>query len=192
MPAAAKAATILIEIYNVAFIIFVGVGGALRKDLQIGDIVIGKAVTNYDINLVYFDKSLVIGQFPFSRILRFFCNPSLISYAVKASKNISGSQKIRVGYIVTGSEFLSPARKQELTPLFNSLKAELVELEGAGVGQVCQQYNVPFLVIRGVSDTFTGNVQEEFLTSLPIVNKKLGQLVEQMLYDMYKQGTKGT
>ena len=190
MVAAAKVATLFIETYKVNLILFVGVGGALIKDLHIGDIVIGKAVTNYDINVTYFDPTLQIGQFPFSRILHFYCNPSLIHIALKSGKKIladnekKNTTKICLGYIATGSEFLSPTRKKELTPIWDSLNTVIVDLEGAGVGQVCFQYRIPFLVIRGVSDTFTGNTQEEFLISLPSVNKKLGQLVEQIIFDI--------
>lgn len=179
---ASKVATLLIERYDVRCLLFVGVGGALKKELQLGDIVIAKSLINYDFDLTYFDPTLVRGQFPISRILRFYCNPCLIQQASQAAqKTVTPNINVYLGQIVTGSEFLSPARKKELTPLWNFYHAAVVELEGAGVAQVCYEYKIPFLVIRAISDTFEGNVHEEFDLSLPEVTENLGKIVEEMV-----------
>ena len=52
----ARTAQILIDNFNLDYIINIGVAGGINKDLQIGDIVVGKALVQYDFDLTKLRK----------------------------------------------------------------------------------------------------------------------------------------
>ena len=55
------------------------------------------------------------------------------------------------GMIATGDSFMSdPNRVAAIRDKFENLYA--VEMEAAAVAQVCHQYEVPFVIIRALSD----------------------------------------
>ena len=71
------------------------------------------------------------------------------------------SPKAVTGDIASGDRFISG--KVELKNIKDSLPSVLcVEMEGAAVGQVCYEYNVPFSVIRIISDTADENAHIDF------------------------------
>jgi adenosylhomocysteine nucleosidase len=54
-------------------------------------------------------------------------------------------------------------------------------MEGAAFAQVCFLCNVPFVVIRGLSDTPNGNNTIDFRTYLGMVSKQVGTITNKLL-----------
>ena len=54
-------------------------------------------------------------------------------------------------------------------------------MEGAAIAQVCMLDNVPFLVIRGVSDSPNGNNDIDFHTYLGIVSKRVATILKALV-----------
>ena len=52
----ARTAQILIDNFNLDYSINIGVAGGINKDLQIGDIVVGKSLVQYDFDLTKLRK----------------------------------------------------------------------------------------------------------------------------------------
>ena len=58
---------------------------------------------------------------------------------------------------------------------------ECVEMEGAAIAQVCMLDSIPFLVIRGVSDSPNGNNDIDFHTYLGIVSNRVATILKQLV-----------
>ena len=70
------------------------------------------------------------------------------------------NNKVIKGIIATGDVFV--AGKDKRKALYEEFKAECVEMEGAAVAQVCHLDNIPFIIIRSISDTVNGNDKIDF------------------------------
>ena len=57
-----------------------------------------------------------------------------------------------------------------------------VEMEGAAIAQVATLDNIPFLVIRAISDTPNGNNRIDFDNFKNIVSKRGAEILEKLLY----------
>lgn len=171
--ASAATTTQLINDYNLKEIFFTGVAGAINNQLNIGDIVIGKNLYQHDM-----DASPLFKQFEIPIIKKMYLescdtqnlikatNSFLSSYStfinpIEAEKfNITNPKYIE-GDIASGDQFVSSISKIE------SLNKELpsalcVEMEGAAVAQVCYEYNIPFSIIRIISDKANDNATIDF------------------------------
>jgi adenosylhomocysteine nucleosidase len=166
---AAKAVTLLLDHFHPAEVVFTGVAGALNPGLAPGDIVIGEHTAQHDFGEVTpggFRPQPVGPGLP----LLLPAPEFLVALAEAAARNAAldkvpttqGERQPRVvrGTIVTGDVFVaSPARTAELRATF---KADAVEMEGAAVAQICQQQQVPCLVIRSVSDKADAAASADF------------------------------
>jgi adenosylhomocysteine nucleosidase len=74
--------------------------------------------------------------------------------------------KSRPGIICSGDVF--GMTESKLQDIRTKLKAELVEMEGAVIGQVCHELQLPHLVIRGGSNLAQENPGNDY--------KRLGQI----------------
>jgi len=142
---AASLTTLLILKFQVTHLILCGVGGALQAQLKIGDVVIGTGVLNYDLNCTAFDQKLQRGQDPFTKVSLIPCDTSWIER--------KGGMNCHLGKVLCTQEFLSQTRKVEVTKECRDFL--VVDMEGSGVAQVAWNYKIPFLILRGISDTYT-------------------------------------
>jgi len=187
---AGSVATIMVETYGATSIIFTGVAGGLKEGGKIGDIIVAKDLINYEMNCKNFippwDSTYrhKLGEFPFMNGLReLTCDPILAKLAMEAPIADSKLKPRRiVGRVVTGSEFVTNARKKELAALWKELgDPEAVEMEGAAVAQVAHSYNIPFLILRTLSDTLEGDANEDFNVFATQVAELLIPIVEYVI-----------
>jgi adenosylhomocysteine nucleosidase len=170
---AAMVATLLIERFSPAEVLFTGIAGAIHPDLRPGDLVIGEKTAQHDLgnltpegfqlrgmrNPVDWDRNPVYLD----------ADARLLALAESAAEHlefpkVKAGDEERVprvvrGIIVTGDVFVSsPAKKEELRKTMN---ASAVDMEGAAVAQICRQLGVPCLVIRGISDSAEANARQQ-------------------------------
>ena len=164
---ASSIATVLVERFHITHLVFCGVAGGLEADVAIGDIVVAADVVNYDMNVKAFklpwdpEYAHKRGELPFVNLHAFAGDETLIQLAMAAPTG-DGVTRHR-GRIATGSEFLTAERKVELKPLWDEIGAPLaVEMECAAVAQVAHIYKVPFVALRAISDTITGDATADF------------------------------
>jgi len=161
---AAMTTTLLIDHYHPAEIVFTGIAGGLNPKLAPGDIVIGAKLIQHDLGEYATNgfkadgvNSPVDGK---KNPVAFPADPGLVQVVEQASRvtpfaspdgdKATRKPSVLTGTIVTGDSFIaSPAKSRELHQQFN---ADVVEMEGAAVAQICYQAKVPFVVIRSVSD----------------------------------------
>lgn len=145
---AAMCAQKLIDSFHPDELIMVGVGGTLRSDLKLGDILIAKDVLQHDFDTTFFgDKPgeiYVFGKPMFS----FQSDPTLVSRAQEAARSLG--YRAFTGRVVTGDQFIASHEKKEA--LAKEFSGDCAEMEGGAVGQVCYVNRVPFLILRAISD----------------------------------------
>lgn len=140
-------AQILVDDFNVDYIINVGIAGGIGEDIKPGDVVIGDNLVQHDMDTTKFGDR--VGQVPRLDTFDFKCSEELIA---KAKKGCEGLKEIKsfIGRIVTGDQFIADIDKIKwLKEEFNAIACEM---EGASIAQVCYLNSIPFVVIRSISD----------------------------------------
>jgi adenosylhomocysteine nucleosidase len=159
--------TLILE-FNISELIFTGVAGAVHDDLKIGDIVIGSRLIQHDMDArpimprfeipllgrTYFESpagQLAVSIKAANELLKAFELHRVLSETELGNFNIV-SPKLFVGEIASGDKFFSATEDKRM--LVKNLPEVLcVEMEGAAVAQVCYEYDIPFSIIRTISDT---------------------------------------
>ena len=154
---AAICTQILCSIYKVDKIINVGVAGGIRNDIYPGDIVLADSLVEHDFDCSVFGDP--VGQIPRMDTFDFKSDKELLSLAQKACKNLKNVNSF-VGRIVSGEQFISDIEKVKY--LENTFSAISCEMEGASIAHVCYSNNVPFIVIRSISDNANNGAHSDF------------------------------
>ena len=175
---AARTTQIMIDKYEVNIVINIGAAGALTNELNIEDIVIGKELVQHDFDVTG-AGNYELGEV--CRVGKFFkSDEKLVKLCEETINEFKDKNfNIKIGRIATGDWFAHiPERAKQIQKEFN---ADCIEMEGAAIAQVCFLDNVPFLVIRGISDTPNGNNEIDFHTYLEIVSKRVAEILKNLI-----------
>jgi len=139
---------ILVNIYGVDMLINTGVAGGLYKDINVGDIVISSDALQHDFDVtgLGYKKSVIPGM----ETSVFTADTELVEMAKEACEIVNPEIQCFVGRVVTGDQFISD----------NGTKAALVkdydgycaEMEGAAMAQAAHLNQIPFIILRAISD----------------------------------------
>jgi adenosylhomocysteine nucleosidase len=144
---AAMSTTILLDRFKPDYVINTGSAGGFHPDLNVGDVVISSEVRHHDVDVTAFGYEY--GQVP-QLPAAFVANSGLVEIAEEAAKEI-GSVQVVKGLIATGDSFMNdPKRVDAIRDKFLNLQA--VEMEAAAIAQVSYQFEIPFVIIRSLSD----------------------------------------
>ena len=154
-------ATILIEKFKCNILLFSGVAGGINPKLAIGDLIVANKLCQHDLDITAFGHPH--GYVPGGDIF-ISTDEKLKNIALDVAK--SENIKIIEGIIATGDRFV--ANKEDKIFIENTFKADALEMEGASVAVVCDALNVPYLILRAISDTADMDAEfnfDEFLVS---------------------------
>lgn len=142
---AAVGTTLLIEKYTPDFIINTGTAGGLGTS-QVHDLILATEVRHHDVDLTGFGYEP--GQQ--SKMPAAFVTDK--KWTALAERLVAKhSQQLHKGLVVSGDAFINdPQRLKEIQATFPAALA--VEMEAASIAQVCYMLEVPFVVLRAVSD----------------------------------------
>jgi adenosylhomocysteine nucleosidase len=183
---AAMTSTLILEYYHPSKVIFTGIAGGINPLINPADLVVSERCVHHDLNY-YYDDTLVSYQprNPLNNTINpvfFNADSSMLQSLKSIAENsslipiISGLDsihpKIVFGTIATGDAFIASQDKNiELIERFN---ADAVEMEGAAIAQICYQRNIPFIIIRSISDSADENakvdLEEFYLTAAKNAN----------------------
>lgn len=164
----ARLTQILIDKYNIELIINVGSAGSLDNRLDIGDIVVATKLVQYDFDTTAFGRKL--GEI--SNIGEFIT-------VDKSLLDLIDNKKIFKGIIASGDKFVNnKEEKEKIRNLFNAL---CVEMEGASIAQVCFLDNIPFLIIRSISDKLDGTAKIEFDKFLSYSSREAANILKEFI-----------
>lgn len=174
---AAICTQILINIFSVTHIINTGVAGAIYDDLDVGDIVISSDVIEHDFDATNFGYKP--GEIPRLDNYKFKGDKKLIDLAFKASTHKNISNKTVIGRILSGDVFVANQEKKEF--LWKVFKGYCAEMEGAAIGHTCYLNDIPFVIIRAMSDKADGSAHVNFNEFLHKAAKNSSNIVVDIL-----------
>ena len=171
---AARSAQILIDLYDVDKIINVGVAGGVSNNLKINDIIVSDKLVQHDFDITAFNHNK--GYIPNVGVYM-PCDNELLNIATTSLNNLKFNYHI--GTIASGDIFLTDSKMSEkIHTKFNAL---CVEMEGAAIAHVCTLSNIPFIVIRSISDIPNNNNTSTYEEFLMVSSNKISKVILEIL-----------
>lgn len=153
---AAICAEAMILEFGVKYIINTGVAGTLTGRLSVGDTAISTAVVQHDMDT----SALGDPEGMISGIDKIYFNadPVLVLKAEQAVK-LSGLNYV-CGVIASGDRFIGDSEsKKRIVAKFNAVACEM---EGGAIGHTAYINDIPFVVIRAISDSADGSAEVDY------------------------------
>ena len=175
---AAMCATVLIDRYQPALVINVGVAGAVSPVVSIGDIIIGTRAVEHDMNTTALGDRQGEVSFPNGKVLYFDCDKDTVRRLEEACTDLPDTKVVR-GIIASGDMFIS-ARPKRLR-LNDRFGAIACEMEGASIGHVCYCCGVPFAILRAISDDINENKGMDFVKFCALAAQKTVHAVDRFV-----------
>lgn len=170
---AAACTQILVDRYGVDCIINTGIAGGLHESVKICDIVISNNVTYHDVRKVQMERC-----FPFKD--SFQGNEKLIEIATAACElNKTKEWNYHIGRIISGESFVENSELKN--NLIRDYSPHCVEMEGAAIGHVAYLNNIPFVVIRSISDNADEKATINYDTFEKIAANRSAEIVINMI-----------
>lgn len=174
--AAAVGTAVLLETFQPDVVINTGSAGGFDASLNLGDVVISTEVRHHDADVTAFGYE--IGQMA-GQPAAFKADEKLMAVAEKALTAMEDKHAVR-GLICTGDTFVCTAERQEfIRKHFPSVIA--VEMEASAIAQACHQFQVPFVVVRAISDVADKESPMSFDEFLPLAAQSSSEMVLKMV-----------
>lgn len=166
---AAMSTQIMIDFYRPDVIINSGIAGSLSKDIRIGDLVISDDCVQHDMDGTEAGDPPGEIWFNDEKRIDIPADKATADRLEQACRVLADTAVFR-GRIASGDAFISAhARRQRIADMFGALACEM---EGGAVGTVCYRNEVPYAVLRCISDDFNENEFVDFLRFREIAAEK--------------------
>jgi adenosylhomocysteine nucleosidase len=190
-------ATLLLDHFGCRLLLLTGVAGGLDPTVGIGDVVIAEQLIQHDYGAVvdgeirpYRPGAAPVGEvrdpLPYSlapairdllhRQLDRFALPAL---PANAAGGTARQPAIRFGTILSGDQFINCEMTRQR--LFKRFGAQAVEMEGAALAQVAEQFKVPCIDVRCVSDLAGAASHLDFAAFLPYAAESAAQVLRRIV-----------
>ena len=171
--------TLLIHHFNVDYVINTGVAGSLHADVSVTNIVVSSHVIHHDVDAVNFNYEY--GQVP-GMPLSYPSDTHLLEKVTQIIDN-HVDVKMKTGLIVSGDSFIGDIEtKANIVKNFSNSLA--VDMESAPIAQVCYQFDVPFIIIRSISDDANDRAEMKYDEFLEIACINSSNVVKLLLNQM--------
>ena len=156
---AAMCAQILCSVFGVTHLVNTGIAGSLNADLDIGDLVVSKDAMYHDFDCVHFGYEM--GKVPGMDVVAFPADESMLEFAFAAAEAVNPGHT-RIGRVASGDLFV--ARKEAKKAIIDKTGAFCTEMEGAAIAQTAYRNQVPFVILRAISDTADDSAEMDYPT----------------------------
>jgi len=179
---AAITATLLVERLRCRALVLSGVAGGLARDLEVGDLIVAERVIDVDYGRLT-DAGRVAyqpGSLPLPDVTPDpgYRLPGALAAAVRGRLAASGIDA-RLGTVLSGDAFLASARvRDELAARWSALA---IEMEGSAICGVAERFDVPWLIVRALSDGAGEESVADFATFLETAAAASSRLVRILL-----------
>ena len=156
---AALCVQILCDCYQVTAVVNTGIAGSLCADLDIGDLVISRDAMYHDFDCVHFGYPM--GKVPGMDVVAFPANEAMADLAYAAAEAVNPGHTQR-GRVASGDKFVAEqAVKDNIIEITGAL---CTEMEGAAIAQTAYRNQVPFVIIRAISDKADNSAEMDYPT----------------------------
>ena len=157
---AAVCTQILVDVFSADIIINTGIAGSLENEINIGDIVISTDVLHHDVSAVNFGYQP--GEIPRMGQLSFPADEKLGNLCEQVCHEVNPDIRTFRGRIVSGDQFVADNDvKDRIAKTFGGY---CTEMEGAAIGQTAWLNDVPFVILRAISDKADNSATMDYPT----------------------------
>lgn len=149
---------ILADVFGVNAVINTGVAGSLRAEINIGDIVVSQDSCEHDMDVTALGYQP--GMIPQMETSFFEADKKLLTLAMEVCKEVNPDITVYEGRVLSGDQFISDAAvKDKLIQEFNGC---CTEMEGAAIAHAAFLNQIPYVVIRAISDKADGSAHMDY------------------------------
>ena len=168
----------LIDRYGVTAVINSGVAGTLDENVGIGDIVVSTETVQHDFEMT--EIGWEPGLIPEVGTVAIKADAHLRQRAVTGIHAADPNIKVFQGRVCTGDQFING--EDEMHKIIDVFGGLCCEMEGGSIAQVCFLNDVPFVVIRAISDDVDGTKPEDY----PAFEKQMARVCAEMTINILK------
>ena len=172
---AALCAQILCDCFGVTHLVNTGIAGSLCAELDIGDLVVSRDAMYHDFDCVHFGYPY--GRVPGMDVTAFPADDTLLGYAFAAAEQVNPSHT-RIGRVASGDLFVADAVQKER--IIAATQALCTEMEGAAIAQTAYRNQVPFVILRAISDKADNSAQMDYPTFERIAAHRCAEVTKRL------------
>ncbi|MEG1148838.1 MAG: 5'-methylthioadenosine/adenosylhomocysteine nucleosidase [Niameybacter sp.] len=175
---AAVCAQLMISLFDANYLINSGVAGTLKEGIDQGDLVISTDAVQHDFDVTALGDPL--GEISRLGITYFEADDTLIDLATQAFSNLKLQDvKAFKGRVASGDQFIAGGPVQER--IQKHFAPSAVEMEGAAIAHVAYINQVPYVIIRSISDKANGEADLSYEEFLPLAAKNASLLMDEII-----------
>lgn len=149
---------ILADLFQVDAVINTGVAGSLRAEINIGDIVVSTDACEHDMDVTALGYKQ--GIIPQMKESFFKADRQLVEAAIEVCREVNPDINVYEGRVLSGDQFISGEEiKNKLIDLFDGF---CTEMEGAAIAHAAFLNEIPYVVIRAISDKADGSAHMDY------------------------------
>jgi len=172
---AAMTATLLLEKFEITDVINTGSAGGIKEDAEVGDVVVSESVAYHDVDVTGFGYEM--GQVPGLPDV-FHSDKGLLEKVERALEK-TGVRHFK-GQVVTGDIFIHRPEQMDRIKV-DFPEAVALEMEAAAIAHVCHIQEIPFVVVRALSDIAGKKSEVSFEEFLPKAAEASSQMVSELM-----------
>ena len=172
---AALCAQILCDCFGVTHLVNTGIAGSLCADLDIGDLVVSQDAMYHDFDCVHFGYPY--GKVPGMDVISFPADDTLIGYAFAAAESVNPGHT-KIGRVASGDQFVAVKEKKE--QIISDTRALCTEMEGAAIAQTAYRNQLPFVILRAISDKADDSAEMDYPTFETLAAHRCAQVTQSL------------
>ncbi len=178
---AAMCAQILASTYGVTHLVNTGIAGSLCNDLDIGDLVVSRDAMYHDFDCNAFGYPS--GKVPGLDVIAFPADEMLMEFAFSAAEEVNPGHT-KVGRVASGDQFVCEKAAKER--IISVTQAVCTEMEGAAIAQTAYRNQIPFVILRAISDKADDSAEMDYPTFEMLSAHRCAQVVQAMAKKLQK------
>ena len=168
---AAMCAQVLCDCFGVTHLVNTGIAGSLCAELDIGDLLISSDAMYHDLDVRHFGYEM--GQVPGLAVKYFPADAQMIALARDAAESVNPGH-CRMGRVASGDVFV--AEKEVKAKIIENTQALCTEMEGAAIAHVAYRNQLPFVILRAISDKADDSAEMDYPTFEALAARRCAQV----------------
>ena len=172
---AAMCTQVLCSNFGVTHIVNTGVAGSLDAELDICDVLVSTDAVQHDMDVHYLGYE--VGWVPGLNTTAFAADERLRQLAFEESERIRPGHT-KLGRVATGDQFV--CSDEQKAKIIADTGASCTEMEGGSIAQVAYVNQVPFVILRAISDKADDSAEIDYPTFERIAAHRCAEVTRKM------------